>query len=185
MNDSEIIMLYEQRSEEAIAETKKTYEALCRKIIGNILSSYQDTEECLNDVYLSVWNNIPPDRPDSFRAYICRIARNLAMKKYTYNKAGKRDCSKLVPFDELDECAFYDDKDKTGDGGRMSALISGFLRSQSYENRIIFVKRYWYYQSVSEISNELNVSENKIKSRLYRMRNKLKKLIEKELRYGQ
>ena len=183
MNESEIIGLYNDRSEKAVAETAIVYERLCRKIIGNILSSKEDIEECLNDVYLAVWNSIPPDKPESLCAYICRISRNLALKKYTYNKAGKRDFSKLVPYDELSECAVFDEKDTDGNDARIAEIIGDFLRLQNYENRVVFVKRYWYYQSISEISSELSISESKVKSCLHRMRNKLKKYIEKELRY--
>ena len=90
MEDEKIIALFWSRSEQAIEETAAKYGRLCRKIAGNILENEQDTEECLNDTYLGVWNSIPPARPAVLRAYVCRIARNLAVKKFRSNTAAKK-----------------------------------------------------------------------------------------------
>ena len=104
MEDEKIIALFWSRSEQAIEETAAKYGRLCRKIAGNILENEQDTEECLNDTYLGVWNSIPPARPAVLRAYVCRIARNLAVKKFRSNTAAKRDSRSDCLLEELEEC---------------------------------------------------------------------------------
>ena len=104
LDDSKIIELFFERSEQAIIELSKKYGTICTKVACNILNNKQDAEECVNDAYLGVWNTIPPQRPDSFIGYVCRIVRNLAIKRYHFNTAVKRNSIYDVALDELEEC---------------------------------------------------------------------------------
>ena len=103
MDDSKIIELFYERSEQAIVELSKKYGDTCHKIAVNILKNDSDAEECVNDTYLGVWNSIPPNHPDSLSAYVCRIARNLSLKRYQYNTASKRNSVYDTSMEELEE----------------------------------------------------------------------------------
>jgi RNA polymerase sigma-70 factor (ECF subfamily) len=181
MEDNEIIGLYWERSESAVSETDAKYKKLCLHVADNILSDRSDSEECLNDTYLAVWNSIPSERPRYFPAFLCRIIRNLALKRYRYNTAGKRNPEVTVSMDELEECVpSGENVERICDARELGRLISDFLRGQSRKNRVIFVRRYWYYDSVKEIAERYSLSENSVKQSLFRMREKLKRFLSEE-----
>jgi len=181
LEDNEIIQLYWDRSEEAVSETDRKYKALCMHIAGNILSDRSDSEECLNDTYLAAWNAIPSDRPKFFPAFLCRIMRNIALKRYEYNSAAKRCPEVKLSLDELDECIPSDENvERICDAKELGRLISDFLREQSEKNRVVFIRRYWYYDSVREIAERYAFSENAVKQILFRMREKLKVFLAEE-----
>lgn len=180
MEDSRIIELYFARDESAITETAKKYGRLCLKVAGNILSSDSDVEECVNDTYLGVWNAIPPTRPNNFRNYICRIVRNVAFKRYNYNAAKKRsvelECSLSEMEDILpDESISYD-----VDNEYIGEAINEFLDGLDSEARVMFVRKYWFFDTVSEIASRFSFSESKVKSSLYHTREKLRKYLEEK-----
>ena len=104
MDDSKIIDLFYERSEQAIIELSKKYGAVCTRVANNILNNRQDTEECVNDAYLGAWNTIPPHHPNPLLSYVCRIVRNLAVNRYHANTAAKRNSSYDVALDELENC---------------------------------------------------------------------------------
>ena len=131
MEDEKIIALFWSRSEQAIEETAAKYGRLCRKIAGNILENEQDTEECLNDTYLGVWNSIPPARPAVLRAYVCRIARNLAVKKFRSNTAAKRDSRSDCLLEELEEGRGTDRKEGAV---RISGGVPGYPGKTGKDN---------------------------------------------------
>lgn len=174
MDDKEILNLFFNRSEEAITETIKKYGNYCMKIALNILNNVSDSEECLNDTWLGLWNSVPPEKPDPLKVYIGRICRNISLKKYKYNNAAKRNKEMNLILTEIDEyipgCAEYDDYEFD----RIIELINEFLLLLSKENRIIFIRRYWYADKIKEIAETLNISENNVKGKLYKTRNKLK-----------
>lgn len=181
MEDKQILALLFQRSEQALTQIKEKYSGLCLSIAYRILPDKRDAEECLGDVLLKTWNAIPPDHPDSLAAYLSRITRNVALDRYSYNHAEKRSTALTDAFDELDGCLAssfnLEHLAETRDFGR---FINSFLEKQSRQNRIYFVRRYWYGDSISDIATTFNVSEEKVKSSLFRTRNRLKSALEKE-----
>lgn len=181
MEDNRIIDLFYERSEQAIVELSKKYGAVCRKVAGNILRNDLDVEECLNDAYLGAWNAIPPERPDPLLAYICRIVRNLSVTRYHANTAAKRNSFYDAALDELEECLASAATVETELSAReLSGLLDSFLGTLDRENRIMFVRRYWYSDPVSEIAEAFHMSSNSVSARLSRIRKKLRKFLRKE-----
>ena len=181
MDDKQIVELYWQRNEQAIAETAAKYETYCMKISQNILSDRADSEENVNDTYLHAWEAIPPQRPAILSAFLGRIARNLALDKLSYNGAGKRASALTEAFEELEPCLVgADDTQKSVEASEFSIWLQAFLRAQTRENRVFFVRRYWYGESVSEIAAACGCSAEKVKSSLFRTRNRLREAMLKE-----
>jgi RNA polymerase sigma-70 factor (ECF subfamily) len=181
MEDSQIIELYFKRSEAAIKETKAKYGRLCYHIAFNILNSKEDAEECENDTYLRTWNSIPPKEPHPLPAYLGKIVRNLALQKYEYYTAKKRNRNLELVYNELEECipGGFDLDDHYSEG-QLSELIDIFLRGIDKDSCIIFVLRYWHTNSIKVIATRFHMSESKVKSSLFRTRNKLKLYLEEE-----
>ncbi len=180
IDDSVITELFYKRDENAIAHTEQKYKKLCMKIALNILTNEEDSEECVNDTLLGVWNSIPPARPDSLRAYICRIARNTALKRLRFNNAEKRSLDKAVSLSEIEEIIPDDKLRPDISNEEIGKLISQFLETQKPQSRMVFVKKYWFFESIEDISKQFSFSESKVKNILYRMRNKLRDYLEKE-----
>ena len=181
MDDNKIIELYWERTEEAIKETSIKYGRLCTHIAENILACHEDSEECVNDTYLAVWNAIPTERPHTFSAFISRITRNLALKKYEYISAAKRNPNAITSLDELGDCVSGTESIETEIEKReIESFINQFLWKQPEEKRHIFIRRYWYFDSIEIICKNTGFSQSKVKSMLYEMRQKLKKYLESE-----
>ena len=180
MNDIEIINLFFERSELAITETSKKYHNLCMQIAENILGSQEDAEECVNDALMCLWNNIPPERPKNLSAYICKMVRNLALKKIEYNTVQKRNPEVLISFSELEEILGDEHPMHTYHHEEIGQLLSSFLRTLKKEQRVVFVRKYWFYDTIADISKRYSMSESKVKSMLSYTRKKLKKYLEKE-----
>ncbi len=181
MEDTDIIELFYNRSEQAIKELSEKYGAVCSQVSKNILKNSQDAEECVNDAYLAVWNTIPPQKPEHLLAYICRIVRNISITKYHSNTAKKRNSYYDIALDELDECIMSGlSVEDEIDARELSCLINIFLDTLSKENRVIFVWRYWFSDSVQDIAEKLGISSNNVSVRLSRIRSKLKKFLKKE-----
>lgn len=178
MTDEEIVELYWNRLELAITETDIKYGKLCYYIANNILCSESDSEECVNDTYHSVWKVIPPERPQIFRAFLCKITRNTALNRYDYMHAQKRNSEYECSLSELEEMLTYDDK--SFDQSFLTHLINDFVGSLSKENRIIFLRRYWFCDSIHDIATKFNSSDSKVKSRLFRIRNQFYDFLKKE-----
>ncbi len=177
LSDNYIIELFWRRDELAVKAIQAKYGHYCTKIAMNILGDARDAEEAVNDTYLQVWNSIPPTRPDSLSAYVGKITRNLSINKYNAHNAQKRRGSEYaLSLEELGEC--IPQKLSTDSDNALSQCINGFLQSQKQENRMIFVCRYFYFDCIAEIAKRYGKSESKIKSTLFRMRNKLKKYLE-------
>ena len=180
MDDAQIIELYFERSERALTETAAKYGRLCEGVAYRILGSREDAEECVNDTYLNIWDSVPPKRPDNFRAFICKVTRNLSLTRVKFYSAKKRDRGALISFSELegtlsDQAPFFED-----DGEQLGKAMSDFLRTQSADARNVFMRRYWFLESIEEISKRYAFSQSKVKSLLFRTRERLKKYLEKE-----
>ena len=181
MDDSKIIDLFFERSEQAVAELSEKYGALCRKVALNILGNDQDAEECLNDAYLGVWNTIPPQRPDRLLSYVCRIVRNQAVKRYHFNTAAKRNSAYDVALDELEDCFSSQlTVEKEFDAIETSRALNSFLAGLSRDNRMLFVMRYWQSVPVEELAARYKTSSHNVSVRLSRIRKKLKEYLIKE-----
>lgn len=179
MDDASIIELLRKRDEKAIAEMKLKYDRLCFYVAGNILSHREDVEECVNSAYYEVWNNIPPEIPRDFKAYLCRIVRNIAIKRLQYNTAEKRNPKFTVSIEEISECVPADNSNEFADE-KLADAISRFLRSQGEKHRKIFIRRYWYGDPISKIAEYYSMNEKTVATYLFRTRKKLKAFLQKE-----
>lgn len=181
LDDSKIIELFYARSEQAIVELSQKYGSVCSKIANNILNNKLDAEECVNDAYLGAWNTIPPQNPNPLLTYISRIVRNLSIKKYHSNTSVKRNSFYDVALDELESCIPSGKTIESElDAKELSRIIDDFLDTLDKENRVMFVRRYWYSDSISDIAEKFQISSNDVSVRLYRIREKLKKYLKKE-----
>lgn len=181
MEDKEIINLYLARDETAIAATAEKYGRMLRSAAFGILGSETDSEECENDAYLAAWNRIPPEVPKALAAFLMRIVRNIALDRYEYYSAEKRSRNAEVPLEELgDIVSGTATPEAEYEASELSERISAFLRRESAVKRAVFVRRYWYCDSVGKIAEDFGFSQSKVKSMLMRMRNGLKKYLERE-----
>lgn len=181
MEDSRIIDLFFERSEQAIGELDRKYGAAVRKTAENILRDRQDAEECANDTWLAVWNSIPPQRPELLGSYVCRIARNLAVSKLRRETAQKRSAGFELVLDELAEVLPSGvDLEEELMARELLAAVGRFLSTLDYDDRYLFVRRYWYADPVGEIAAAMHLRENRVSVRLFRLRGKLRKTLQKE-----
>ena len=181
MDDQKIIEMLFARAETALDEVSCKYSRLYKGIIRNVLSDECDVDECGNDVLLAVWNTIPPNRPNSLAAYICKIARNIGVDRLRYNTRQKRNAAYTVMLSELDDCLpakSLDDEEEHSEVIR--SVLTAFLRDLDPETEILFVRRYMYLESVADLAKRFELDENRISVKLYRARKKLKKVFEKE-----
>lgn len=181
LEDSRIINLFFDRSEQAISELSIKYGTVCTRVARNILNNNLDAEECVNDAYLGAWNTIPPQNPNPLLTYVCRIVRNLAIKKYHVNTAVKRNSFYDAALDELEECissAITVESELSAK--EFSRVIDKFLDTLDVENRVMFVLRYWYSDSIPVIAQKFHISCNNVSVRLLRTREKLKNYLKKE-----
>ena len=173
MDDKQSIRLFFERSEQAITELSQKYGSLCFQVADNILNDHQDAEECVNDAYLGAWNSIPPQSPDPLRAYICRIVRNRSLKKLRTNSAIKRGSQFEVSLSELEDGIPDNSMDEQLSISELSAQINAFLAALPKDDRLMFVKRYWFSESISELADAFGTTENNVSVRLSRIRGKL------------
>ncbi|MBQ4282429.1 MAG: sigma-70 family RNA polymerase sigma factor [Lachnospira sp.] len=179
MLDEEIIELFFERSEEALKELESKYGKMCLQTSYNILGNQSDAEECVNDSYLGVWNAIPPTRPKPLLTYVLKIVRNISLNRYHKNKAQKRNSSYDVAVEELaDFLAAPDSVESAMAVNELTESIEAFLESLTSENRVIFVKRYWFYDDYEDIAKQVGLSVKNVSVRLTRMRKQLKEYLE-------
>ncbi len=177
MEDSMIISLFFERSEEAIERLSEKYGSLCMSISKNILKSEDDAQECVNDAYLGVWNAIPPEKPNPLSAYVCRIVRNISIARYHRNTAQRRNSHYDAALDELAECIPSPD---TKSVRELTEALNGFLAALSIENRVIFLRRYWFGDSIEAVAKRTKITENNVYVRLSRIRDRLREYLGKE-----
>lgn len=181
LDDSKIIDLFFERSEQAIDELDKKHGAAVRKTAANILRDRQDAEECVNDTYLGCWNSIPPHKPDPLVSFVCKIARNLAVSRLRSETAMKRNSGFDLVLDELEEfIPSKEDVEAKCIAKELVSAIDRFLLELDYDDRFIFVRRYWYADSVKDIATAMHSRENRISVRLFRLREKLRINLTKE-----
>ncbi len=181
MEDRKIIELFFARAEQAITELRNKHGAAVRRIASNFLNDKRDAEECENDTYLAAWNTIPPEKPNPLVTYVCRLARNIAVKKYHANTARKRRSFYDAALDELEEYVPAMENVESEFAARaLSEAINAFLDTCSEGDRFIFVRRYWFADPVSEIAASTGKSSHWVSVRLYRIREKLQSHLEKE-----
>lgn len=178
MDDQRIIELYFERSEAAITATKDKYDRYCTAIAYHILGSFEETEECVADTYLKVWNTIPPKKPENLKAYIGKITSNHALSRYRASHAKKRSAFAEV-LEELEIADLQDPCDEL-ERKELAGIISSFLRKLPPLKRRIFILRYWHYQPLKTISKGTGLKEERISVELYRIRKKLKHYLEQE-----
>lgn len=180
MEDEEMIDLLFKRDESALEEIRKKYGELLKSVALRITGSEPDAEECLNDALLNLWRNIPPALPENLRAYSCQTVRNLAFKRLKYALADKRSAKTAAPLDELEAVVSDEVAEQKLKEVDFSIFIDDFLKGLSKESRVVFMKRYFFMDSIEEIASDLNISQSKVKSVLWRARNKLKNTVYKE-----
>ena len=178
MEDSQIIAFLFQRSEQALRAIQEKYGGLCRSIVSNILPDFRDVDECISDTYLRVWRSIPPQHPDRLDSYIARVARNAALDRHDYNRANLRNSALTLAYEELEYA--LPSRDEAVDAIAFRTFLNQFLRSQKKDARIMFLRRYWYGDSVQQIAAAFGCGEEKVKSSLFRTRNKLRNAMIKE-----
>ncbi len=178
MDDNEIIDLFFERSEQAITELSNKYGKVCSRVSHNILNNTLDAEECINDAYLGIWNSIPPQRPNPLLSYVCRIVRNLSIKKYHSNTAAKRNSYYDIALEELEDCIpSIHNVDREYDSKELAKIIDDFLDTLAKDNRVMFVRRYWFSDSLAEISKMFGITEHNAAVRLSRIRGQMKKYL--------
>ena len=182
MDDRKIIDLYWARSQQAIAESELKYGAYCRAIARGILDREEDAEECVNDTWFNAWNAMPPKRPDVLSAFLGKITRNLSIDRYKAIHADKRGGGNVpAALSELEECVpSLHGVESAMDEKLLSQAIDAFLRTLPQRECNVFLRRYWYVDSVKEIAKRFGLNENSVKSILFRTREKLRIYLERE-----
>ena len=181
MDDSKIIELFYERSEQAIIELSNKYGAICNKVADNILNNRLDSEECVNDTYMSAWNSMPEERPNLLAPFLAAITRNHALDLYRKNHSLKRGAGETaLALDELLDMAGAENTEASVDEALLSQHINTFLSGLEKQSRMIFVRRYFYVDSLVQIADAYSMSESAVKSQLFRIRQKLKEYLDKE-----
>ena len=179
MDDNELIRLFQTRDEGAVAECERKYGAFCRRIARNTLNNPEDIEECLNDVWLAVWQRIPPLVPDSMKAFLGKLTRDITISRFREEHAAKRFSGPVTALEELDDCvpsAFSVEQEV--EALELSRLIDSWLRSQKTDERVLFVRRYYFGDSVKSLASSYGCSEQRMAQIMLRLRRSLKRAIE-------
>ncbi len=179
MNDKDIIALYFDRAENAIAQTEERYGKRCFMLAKGILGNEEDAKECVNDALFALWNKIPPEEPAYLGAYLLKITRHIALDRFDHNTAACRNGELSLVLDELAEILPDEGGEITEEGEIMRAL-NAFLETEKRENRIPFVRRYFYHESMREIADRCHMSENAVRASLFRTRKKLAIYLKKQ-----
>ena len=180
MKDDEIIALYFRRDEDAIRQTELAYGGKLYNLSYRLLWNREDAEESVSDTYMKAWENIPPTKPTFFDAYLAKICRFLAMGKLDWNNAAKRKAEVVELSDEMENCIPDLSREMQIQSQELGALLNEFLGTLSPENRQIFMRRYWYAESIAEIAQRFHLGESNVKTKLMRTRNALRSFLEKE-----
>ena len=181
LEDNQIIDLFWERSERAVEELDRKYGEAVKRTAANLLQNRQDAEECVNDTYLGVWNRIPPHRPDPLVSFVCRIARNLAVSRLRRDGAQKRGGGLELVLDEMEDflpSAFSVEEEV--EAKELVEAVNRFLAVLDYDDRYLFVRRYWFADAVKDIAGAMHREENAVSLRLFRLRRKLRETLKKE-----
>ena len=180
MDDSKIIELFFARNEDAIKHTDDTYGRRLFRLADNIVHNDQDAEESVNDTYMKAWDTIPPQRPEHFFAYIAKICRNFALKRIDWQKAKKRNAEVVTLTQEMENCIPDTYRDMEADTRELGRILDAFLRTLTPENQMVFLRRYWYVDTIADIAVRYGISESAVQMRLNRTRSKLAMYLAKE-----
>lgn len=181
MEDGKIMKLFFERSEQAIVELSEKYGSRAKSVMYNILNNWADVEECINDAYLSVWNTIPPAQPNNLQAYFLKIAKNIAFNRVDYNSSKKRNSKYDMALDELQEILPSPENiEEKMLEHELVAAMNAFLGELPQKDRVAFVSRYWMGETIEDIAKRIGCSPKGLAVRLFRIRTKLKKYLEKE-----
>ena len=181
MEDNQIIELYFRRDESALTETAKKYGTFCLRIAMNVVSVREDAEECVNDTYHTAWNQIPPTKPDSFQAFLGRIVRNFAISKYRALHAKKRFNGLEIMLSELNDCIpATESVEQEIEAKELTEYINIWLSGLKQEERVLFVRRYWYGEEVCVLARKCGVTATQMTQRMLRLRRKLKAFLEEK-----
>ena len=183
MTDEQIIELFFERSEQAINELDNKYGKVLHNLSHNILNDRWDAEECVNDSYLGVWNVIPPVRPNPLLTFVCKIVRNISIKKYHAKTAIKRNSAYDVAMSEVANYILSsDDVEAEIEAKELAHIIEKFLDTLTVENRVIFMRRYWFSDTYKDIADKVGITEKMVSMRLTRIRKRMRKyLMEREV----
>ena len=180
MEDSKILELFFARNEDAIRYTDQSYGTRLHALANNIVGNNQDAEESVNDTYLRAWNAIPPQKPKYFFAYLARICRNIAIDKLNWSNAGKRKAEVVSLTEEMEMCIPDKSRDREMEARELGMLLDRFLRTLTPGNQMVFLRRYWYVDTIAEIAARYDLSESAVQMRLSRTKEKLSAYLEKE-----
>ena len=180
MEDAGILALYFARDEQALAETQKKYGPSLFSVSYQILRCQQDAEECVNDTYIRAWNAIPPTKPTFLGAFLLKITRNLSLSYYKAARAAKRGGGQVEALtQELSDCV-TGSPELLLEAAELSRLLDKFLRTLPQKERCVFLRRYWYCDSISDIAAQCHMASGTVKSSLHRTRGKLKRYLQEE-----
>lgn len=181
MDDKELIELFFERSEQAISALAAKYGAAAETLARNILGDGRDAEECLSDALLGVWNSIPPERPESLKAYLLAVARNRALDRYHCLTAKKRNSHYDTALEELEEClSARETAESALEAKALAEAINAFLSTLESGDRRLFVRRYWLGESIAELAAMAGLAPKRVSLRLFRIRERLKRFLMKE-----
>lgn len=180
MDDQQIVALYWERDEQAIAESERKYGRYCHTVAYNILNDRSDAEECVNDTWVGAWNAMPPHRPMRLSVFLGKITRNLAIDRYHAAGAKKRGWRAALVFDELEECIPDISGSNPVEEIALRDALNAFLRRLPRESRVIFLQRYFYFCPIKKIAANLQIGQSKVKVTLHRVREELKQYLEQE-----
>ncbi|MBQ2945157.1 MAG: sigma-70 family RNA polymerase sigma factor [Clostridia bacterium] len=175
MTDERIIELFFERSETAISELDRKYGRVFNSVAGNVLADRRDANECVNDAYLATWNAIPPANPNPLLSFVCKIVRNLSLKRYEQNTAKKRNSAYDLSLSEIgDFVSAKENVEAENERKELLAAVEGFLKTISTENRVIFMRRYWFFDSCADVGKRVGLSEKAVTVRLTRLRKEMR-----------
>ncbi|HIY33481.1 MAG TPA: sigma-70 family RNA polymerase sigma factor [Candidatus Evtepia faecavium] len=178
MEDEKIIALFFQRSEQAIQALDEKYGPRCHQVSYNILNDRQDAEECVNDAYFGAWNAIPPAKPNPLLTYLLKIVRNLSCKRYWQKGAAKRNSNYTIALQEIEAClADRNTVEDAIEARELARILETFLDTLSGENRVIFLRRYWFSDSYQDIAQRVGLPEKTVSVRLTRTRQRMRQYL--------
>jgi RNA polymerase sigma-70 factor (ECF subfamily) len=180
VTDAQIIELYWNRNEQAIQETDRVYGRKLHGLADKIVQNFEDAQECVSDTYLKTWDTIPPKRPEYFFAYIAKICRNFALGVLDWKSAAKRKGEVVSLTQEMQACIPDPAHERRLEGQELGEVLNRFLETLSRDHRVIFLRRYWYMDAISEIASRYGMSESKVKTSLHRSREKLRTVLQME-----
>jgi len=180
LEDNKIIDLFFARNEDAIVETDAAYGRRLFALANNVLQNREDAQECVSDTYLKTWDTIPPLRPQFFFGYLAKLCRHFSLGKLDWKNAAKRKAEVVALTQEMENCVPDTRREDELEGKELGRLLNAFLRQQTPENRMVFLRRYWYADTVAEIAQRYGISENAVMTRLHRTRKRLNSYLQKE-----